>query len=238
MRSNKRFLIIVSDWGTLPGWFVVCQWKPISVSAWYICLLYNGTPEPKCQSLLWGVDANGEDKPFIQKELGSCEHFYIPPTGAQSSGKTTSPRPTDILMHGDGFHLWWKNLFLRLPSPSKQSNSSRRDTGCFSRCPSPSSLLLWLCVCWLLSSSQMAVIIQTWDLASRLLWTTLDGLARIRPPWRLSFISCVITSSLLPIQPPHDYSLYEEQVGWIFVGKSLHLFLQSNDCKGTLCLEP
>lgn len=46
--------------------------------------------------------------------------------------------------------------------------------------------LLAVCVCWLWSSSQMAVITQTWDLASRLLWNN-GWLARIKPLWRLSF---------------------------------------------------
>lgn len=41
-------------------------------------------------------------------------------------------------------------------------------------------------------------------------------LARIKPPWRLSFICCVKTSLLLSIQPQHeDYSLCEKLVGWV-----------------------
>lgn len=106
--------------------------------------------------------------------------------------------------------------FIWLPSFSAVT---RLQKGCGMRFKMPIPLfllILQLCVCWLQSSSQMAAIIQSWDLASRLLWNTLDGWRGLSPHG--GFLSCAVE------KPPHycllnclhvDYTLYEKPVGWV-----------------------
>lgn len=118
----------------------------------------------------------------------------------------TSPRPT-IYWNSIGASTalqgcsWWKQSFPIAPLPLCSQTAREGMWDAFQDAHPPlSSPSLALCVHWLLSSSQMAVIIQTWDLASRLLRNTLDGW-RGSSPRGGSFICSAKTFSLLSIQP-------------------------------------
>lgn len=161
--------------------------------------------------------------------LGSCKYFCISPIGARPSGNI------DILATTKHFRLTMKpkQFFPAAPLPLSRQTPPEGMQDAFQDVEPqpplpPSPVLLWLCVCWLLSSSQMAVIIQTWDLASRLLWNTLEGWRGSGP--RRGLLLCVVQ------KPPHYclFSLYMKISHCIrnclvgFLLQSLHLFLEYN----------